>query len=313
MRRRDLLGLTLAGGLLAGCGDGDGEATPSATDTPTGAASGSPSGPPDPATDDSFVPEGLSRDQLTVFRYGEHYRQVSDLWVPVGEHAGFLVVAVHGGGWDDTNDRRDLNVLVADLVGRGYPTLNVDYRGFGENGGWPGTFTDTGQAVDLAADAAAKASVPADRIAFVGHSAGGHLAMWAAARHTLAADQPAANPRVTPALAASLAGVLHPSVDYGENDLVEALFGGLPDQQPDRFAYGDPSLRVPYGMPLFAGAGLADEVVPVSQTQFFADAVTRAGDTIDVQLLDGATHDDAKAPDGPVVPLFRDWLEQHFA
>lgn len=313
MRRRDLLGLTLAGGLLAGCsGDRDAPA-PAPADTPSGTASGSPSGPPDAATDDSFVPDGLSRDQLTVLRYGEHYRQVSDLWLPAGEHAGFLVVTVHGGGWDDTNDRRDLNVLVADFVGRGYPTLNVDYRGFGENGGWPGTFTDTGQAVDLAADAAAKASVPTDRIVLVGHSAGGHLAMWAAARHTLAADQPAANPRVTPALAASLAGVLHPSVDYGENDLVEALFGGLADQQPDRFAYGDPSLRAPYGMPLFAGAGLADEVVPPSQTQFFADAVRQAGDTVEVQLVEGASHDDAKDPAGPVVPLFRDWVEQRFA
>nr|WP_246314906.1 alpha/beta hydrolase [Kineococcus aurantiacus] len=233
--------------------------------------------------------------------------------MPAGDHAGFLVVVVHGGGWDDTNDRRDVNGLVSDFVRRGYPTLNVDYRGFGQNGGWPGTFTDTGSAVDLALEAAEEFSLPTDRIAYVGHSAGGHLAMWAAARHTLAAGQPSADPRVTPALAASLAGVLHPSVDYGENDLVEALFGGLPDQQPDRFAYGDPSLRAPYGMPLFAGAGLADEVVPVSQTQFFADAVTRAGDTVEVQLVEGAGHDDAKDPDGPVVPLFRAWLEQRFA
>ncbi|WP_432510271.1 alpha/beta hydrolase family protein [Kineococcus sp. SYSU DK001] len=317
--RRALLGLALSGGVLAGCsGTDDPEpaattATPTPTATSTATATATATGAPDAETDPTFVPTGLSAAQRTVYRYGDHYRQVSDLWLPtVGRRDAFVVV-VHGGGWEPGYDRRDINDLVGDLVARGYPVLNVDYRGYGDGGGWPTTFTDTATAVDLAADAAAQHSLPLDRVCIAGHSAGGHLAMWAASRRTLPAGAPGADPEVTPALAASLSGVLHPSVAYGEDANVVGLFGGSPAEVDDRFALGDPSRRAPYGIPLWAGAGTADEVVPYSQTEFFVDTVTAAGDTVEEQLVDGADHVAGKEPDGPIVPLFRVWLEGRLA
>jgi acetyl esterase/lipase len=310
--RRALLGLALSGGVLAGCSGGDAE--PSATSTspaPTTSATPSPTatGTPDADTDPSFVPNGLSSTQRTVYRYGEHYRQVSDLWLPTGDRRAVFLVVVHGGGWEAGYDRRDINDFVGDMVGRGYPVLNVDYRGFGDGGGWPSTFTDTATAVDLAAVAGSQFSLPMDRVCIVGHSAGGHLAMWAAARRGLPQGAPGADPRVTPAIAASLSGVLHPSVAYGEDANVAGLFGGSPTDFPDRFAIGDPSRRAPYRMPLWAGAGTSDEVVPYSQTQFFCDTVRAAGDTVEEQLVPGANHVAGKEPGGPIVPLFRTWLE----
>lgn len=307
--RRALLGLALTGSLLAACSGGEDPAPAPTTATPTPTPTATATGAPDADTDPSFVPNGLSSTQRTVYRYGDHYRQVSDLWLPTGERRDAFVVVVHGGGWEPGFDRRDINDVVGDLVTRGYPVLNVDYRGYGDGGGWPTTFTDTATAVDLATVAATQFSLPLDRVCLVGHSAGGHLAMWAAARPGLPSGAPGADPKVRPALAASLSGVLHPSVAYGEDANVAGLFGGAPADVDDRFALGDPSRRAPYGIPLWAGAGTADEVVPYSQTQFFVDAVTAAGDTVEEQLVPGANHVAGKDPGGPIVPLFRTWLE----
>ena len=113
---------------------------------------------------------------------------------------------MHGGGWDAATDRSDVDALVADLVGGGWPVLNTDYRGNGDGGGWTGTFTDLATAVDTAADAAAQHALPLERVCLVGHSAGGHLALWAAARRGLPAGAPGAGPRVVPAVAASMSG-----------------------------------------------------------------------------------------------------------
>ncbi|MEZ0164969.1 alpha/beta hydrolase family protein [Kineococcus sp. LSe6-4] len=310
--RRTLLGLALAGGVLAGCSGGDdpapaapGPATP--TGTPTAAPTAT--GTPDAGTDPSFVPDGLSPTQRTVYRYGEHHRQVSDLWLPTGERRDVLLVVVHGGGWQAGFDRRDVNALVGDLVGRGYPVLNVDYRGHGDGGGWPSTFTDAATAVDLATVAASQFSLPVDRVCCVGHSAGGHLAMWAAARRGLPAGAPGADPRLTPALAASLSGVLNPTAAAGSDPNVVGVFGGSPAEVDDRFALGDPARLAPYGMPLWAGAGTADEIVPPAQTEVFCDAVRAAGDTVEEQLVPGADHGAGKDPGGPLVASFRAWLE----
>lgn len=308
LRRRALLALALSGGALAACGSTDEDET-AATPT-TSSATPTTSSTPDASTDATFIPDGLDFSQRTEYRYGEHYRQVSDLWLPADGRRDALVVLVHGGGWDASTDRRNTNPLVADLVGDGWPVLNVDYRGNGDGGGWDTTFTDTASAVDLAATAASQYTLPTDRICFVGHSAGGHLAMWAAARHTLASGDPGADPVVTPAFAASMSGVLHPTplgVDGGDVN-VQMLFGGPPDEVDERYAVGDPTRRVPFGFPLFVAHGTADLTVNPSQAEAFNGAATGAGDTVEFHLVDGAPHEDPLNPDGAIFPLFRTWL-----
>jgi acetyl esterase/lipase len=309
-----LLGLALTGGTLTACSDDAAEppATTSSTSSPSsGTATPTDTGTPDAETDPDFVPAGLDVTQRTEFRFGDHHRQVSDLWLPTGGHRDAIVVVVHGGGWNATTDRRDVNDLVADLVGDGWPVLNADYRGNGDGGGWTGTFTDIATAVDMAAEAAFRFSLPTERVCFVGHSAGGHLAMWAAARRGLPADAPGAQPRVVPAIAASLSGVLNPTtlgVD-GADVNVRTLFGGTPEQVDDRYAIGDPTRGVPYGFPLFVAHGTGDLTVPPSQAEAFAAAATAAGDTVESHLLDGVSHTDPLDPDGQTFPLFRTWLE----
>ncbi|WP_432563103.1 alpha/beta hydrolase family protein [Kineococcus sp. SYSU DK003] len=313
LRRRALLSLALSGGALAACTSSEPEPTPTtSSESPTPTQTPTATGTPDASTDPSFVPEGLEASQRTEFRYGDHYRQVSDLWLPADGHRDAVVVLVHGGGWDATTDRRNVNDLVAALVGQGWPVLSADYRGNGDGGGWTGTFTDTATAVDMAAEAADRYSLPTDRVCFVGHSAGGHLAMWAAARGSLGAGEPGADPRVVPAFAASMSGVLHPTpLGFGADVNVQTLFGGTPDEVGDRYTIGDPVRRVPYGFPLFVSHGTGDLTVPHSQSEAFAGAATAAGDTVELHLLDGVSHEDPLDPGGQSFPLFTAWLESN--
>ncbi|WP_432547309.1 alpha/beta hydrolase family protein [Kineococcus sp. SYSU DK004] len=312
--RRALLGLAALGGTgaLAACSGGEPEPAPT---TPEPAPTPTETGPaPEPTpteTEEPFVPEGLSESQRSEYRFGDHPRQVSDLWLPADGRREAIVVLVHGGGYMARTDRRNLNLHVADLVGRGWPVLNTDYRGYDDDGGgWTGTFTDVATAVDMAAEAAAQHGLPLERTAVVGHSAGGHLALWAAARPRLPEGAPGSGPRVVPAVAASMSGVLHPTALGGEtgDPNVVAVFGGPADVVDQHYALGDPTRLVPLGVPLRVVHGTADDTVPVTQTQEFADAATAAGDTVSLQLFEGGTHVDPLYVGEETWGSVRDWI-----
>ncbi|WP_432497498.1 alpha/beta hydrolase [Kineococcus gypseus] len=307
-RRAVLAGAAALG--LAACSGGEGGPGPG----PSSSAAPDPVRTPS-REDRTPVPAGLGEELRSELRYGEHPRQVSDLWLPGGERRDALVVLVHGGGWGAETDRRDVNDLVADLVLGGWPVLNTDYRGVGGGGGWPTTFTDVATAVDLAARAAAEAGLEGVPVALVGHSAGGHLAFWAAARHRLPAGAPGADPLVRPVFAASMAGVLNPTL-LGERDApegdpnVRAVFGGPPEEVYEHYAVGDPTLLVPLGVPLSVVHGTADATVPSWQARTFTDAATAAGDDVRLELLDGVGHADPLDPSGSTWPLVRARLEE---
>ncbi|WP_432495352.1 alpha/beta hydrolase family protein [Kineococcus auxinigenes] len=290
-----------AGLALAACSGGDPEPAP---------ASSSPA-PTTPDDQGAPAPDGLRESQRTERRYGSHPRQVADLWLPQGEHRDALVVLVHGGAWRGEVDRRDVNPLVADLVGRGWPVLNADYRGVGDGGGWTSTFTDLASAVDQGAGVLRELGLPEERTLVLGHSAGGHLAVWAAARHRLPAGAPGADPLLAPAFAASASGVLNPTALGGPDGdpNVRNVFGGAREQVDGHYAVGDPTRLVPLGIPLLVVHGTADETVPHQQAQAFADAASAAGDDVRLELLDGVGHQDPLDPDGESWPLVRDWLE----
>ena len=86
--------------------------------------------------------------------------------------------------------------LARDLAARGFAAWNIEYRRVGqEGGGWPGTLEDVAAAADAVPGLD---GVDPSRVVTVGHSAGGHLALWLAARHRIAAGAPGAEPRLRP-------------------------------------------------------------------------------------------------------------------
>ena len=220
--------------------------------------------------------------------YGDHPSQFGELTLPAGPPRA-VVVVVHGGFWRQRYGLELGRPLAADLAAAGYAAWNVEYRRVGGEGGWPATFDDVGAAVDVLAGPAA-GSLPLDRVVAVGHSAGGQLAAWLAARPGLPADAPGAAPAVRLRGVVSQAGVL---------DLVDAerqrvgsgaaadLLGGGPDEVPDRYALASPVARLPIGVPVVCVHGTADVNVPIRQSERF---VAAAGEEAELVTLPGADH-----------------------
>ncbi len=222
-------------------------------------------------------------------RYGAHPDQVANLQLPAGDGGPWAcVVLLHGGFWRDRWDRTLMTPLARDLAGRGLAAWNVEYRRVGQDGGgWPGTLDDIGAALDALAD---QEGVDASRVAAVGHSAGGHLALWLASRR----DAPV-RLRAAVALAGvcDLVSAAHARLGDGA---VQAFLGGEPAAAPERYAAASPAALLPLGVPQLLVHGDADEIVPPSQSRSYADAALAAGDAVELVVLEGADHFDVVDP-----------------
>jgi acetyl esterase/lipase len=272
--RRAVLGL-LAGGVVAACSGGSGNVAPSTR---------SPNGP-----------------GRTV-RYGDGKEQMADLWLPTprsAEPVG-VVVLVHGGFWRPIYDRTLMDPLARDLTSRGWAAWNLDYRGSGDGGGgWPATFEDVAAGIDALVPEASPQGLDLDRVVVVGHSAGGCLSLWAAARAGLPDDAPGAGPEVEPVLAVSLAGVNNLVAGAFEqlgNGAIEALMGKPPKEAGDRYTLASPVERLPIGVDQIVVHGLDDDIVPVDQSTAYAGKAKEAGDDVTVITVEGADHFDLIAP-----------------
>src|ERR1700761_5075487 len=149
---------------------------------------------------------GTSRKAPVIYRYGADPAQFGELRLPDGPAAGTVVV-IHGGFWRARYDLSLGRALAADLAARGYAAWNLEYRRALAGGGWPGTFEDVAAGIDLLA------TLPVDtsRVVAVGHSAGGHLAAWAAGRAKLPPGAPGGDPVGTVAGGGAHAGGLAPA------------------------------------------------------------------------------------------------------
>lgn len=230
-------------------------------------------------------------DRLATLSYGPHGDHVGDLWRPKRTPIATIVL-VHGGFWGFEYGRDLMSPLAADAAARGFTCWNIEFRRVGQSGGgWPGTFHDVATAIDhLVVLADAGEPVDLSRIVVVGHSSGGHLALWAAARAGLPDGAPGAHPLVTPVAAASLAGIadLVGAARRGVGAIaVRELLGGTPDEVGERYALASPLARVPLGIRTRCVHGRLDEVVPLSQSEAFVAASAAAGDPTDLVVFDG--------------------------
>ena len=222
--------------------------------------------------------------------YGELPRQVGEWWVPPGA-SGTLptVVLVHGGYWRSGYDLRLQDAVAAHLAGRGFLVWNVDYRPSSDP--WPATLSDVALAFDHTTGGRYADRVDRRRLAVVGHSAGGHLALWLASRSRIAAGGPGAEPRLpAPALVVAQAPVaaLADGARLGlGGGAVQALLGGPPDAVPGRYATADPSALLPTGVPSVLLHAADDDLVPISQSTGYVEAATAAGDDSRLVRVDG--------------------------
>ena len=230
--------------------------------------------------------------------YGDHPDQVGNLHLPVGGGPWPTVVLIHGGFWKWGWDRTLMTPLAHDLARRGFAVWNIEYRRVGqEGGGWPGTLEDVAEAADALA---AIEAVDTSRIVTVGHSAGGQLAVWLAARHRLPEGVPGASPQIQPCAAISQAGVVD-LVRGDEDDLgsgaCAGFLGGSAGDVPERYAVASPASLLPLGLPVLLVHGGRDVDVPPSQSRTYARAARLAGDPVELVELEEADHFDVIEPE----------------
>jgi acetyl esterase/lipase len=182
--------------------------------------------------------------------------------------------------------------LAIDLARRGIAAWNIEYRRVGQaGGGWPGTFDDVAAAVDHILELG---ELDPRRVVTCGHSAGGHLALWAAARPRLPNGAPGSAPRVRARGAVALAAVCDLERAW-RDDLGGGASSGLVgsfDEVPDRYACASPSALQPIGVPQLIVHGAADEVVPLSQSRDYATGDHQA----ELIVLQEADHFDVVDP-----------------
>ncbi len=222
-----------------------------------------------------------------------------------------MAVLIHGGFWRARYDLRLEDRLVADLAGRGWAVWNLEYRrlGWRSRGGWPGTFEDVAAGIDQLG----RLDAPLDlsRVVAIGHSAGGQLALWAAARPGLPAGAPGAEPRVRLSGAVSQAGVvdLREAAHLGlSRHAAESLLGGTAGKLPQRYDLASPIERLPLGVPQLLVHGEAYEVVPVELSRRHARRAAEAGDPCELVELPGVGHDEHLDQGSAAWPPVTAWL-----
>ena len=206
--------------------------------------------------------------EVRTIRYGADSSQVVELSVPEGQPKG-VVVVIHGGFWRAAYDLELGRPLARSLVEHGWAAWNIEYRRVGNGGGAPTTLDDVHAAIETLADT----DLPRDRVITVGHSAGGHLATWAASRgrHARWPTQVAVTGVVSQAGVVDLRGAHTEGLGSGA---VAAFLGHPPGPDDDP---ADPLRQVPLAVPVHCVHGVADDVVPVSQSRRYVETARAAG------------------------------------
>ncbi|MBM3761587.1 MAG: alpha/beta hydrolase [Acidobacteria bacterium] len=227
--------------------------------------------------------------------YGKNEFQFGDLRIPSGKGPFPVVVNFHGGYWRAAYNLEHNGHLCEALRAKGIAAWSLEYRRVGNpGGGWPGTFEDARAGAEFLKQVAAKHPLDLKRTIVMGHSAGGHLALYVA--HELAWLKGAI----------SLAGVvdLRRGVELKlGREQVKVFMGGTPEEVPDRYKLGSPIERIPMRCPTVLIHGTKDTVVPPEISERYAAAARKAGDKVKLDLTPNGHFEliDPLTPDWKVV------------
>lgn len=226
--------------------------------------------------------------------YGRDPLQFGDLRLPKGTGPFPVAIVIHGGCWLAEYDLEHIGRLSEALTKAGVATWTIEYRRVGNpGGGVPGTFDDVTAAAKHLDALAKKYPLDLRRVAAMGHSAGGHLALW------LAATKPIALRGVV-----SLAGVTDLRAAASQNvcgDAVPRLLAGAP--AADAYRRYSPAEMLPLKIPQRLIQGAQDRIVPLDMVRQYEAAAKKAGDDVSLTVLDDAGHFELISPQTTAWPV----------
>ena len=239
------------------------------------------------------------------FAYGKNQLQFGDLRLPEGKGPYPVAIVLHGGFWKNIWGLDMMEPVAKDLASRGIATWNIEFRRVGdEGGGWPGTLIDAANATDYLQQIAEENHLDLGRVIAIGHSAGGHLALWLAGRKKLPensvlriTDQP-----LSLKGAISLAGVNDLALmddvhhlrlsEFGKenNHPVTDLLGGTPKEVPERYEEACPIQLLPLQVPEVLIHGSLEINVPIGISYNYKRVADASGDQVKMVEIPSAEH-----------------------
>lgn len=238
--------------------------------------------------------------------YGSDPLQFVDLWLPKGKTLHPVVLMVHGGCWQsDIADASIMNYIADALRTRGIAVWNIEYRGVDRvGGGYPGTFRDVAAAADMLGKEGPRYHLATDHIVAFGHSAGGHLALWLAARGRIARSSVLYDAKPLPIAAAISIGGLPdleaaqvPPGDTCDAEPVRKLIGTATPERPNLYGDTSPAAMMPFATPQILVNATRDRISPPAFAKGYAMKAKALGVEVHRITVPDEGHVELIAPD----------------
>jgi acetyl esterase/lipase len=259
-----------------------------------------------------------------ILAYGADPLQHVELWKPKGKGPFPVVLMLHGGCWQTAVAKADImHMAAADLMKHGIAAWNVEYRGVDvPGGGYPGTFQDVAAAADMLGREGQKLGLDTRHVVAIGHSAGGHLALWLAGRHNIARSSVlwAAHPLPIASVvsAGGLPDLAQTKADATEAcgvDTVDKLVGPVTSRHPNVYADTSAVALVPLGIPQRLVVGVEDPIAPIPFSESYRKVAAGKGDQVSVTSIPDSGHFELITPTTPAwqaqIGMIEDMLKPH--